>query len=1098
VVEANQCLANMETYRDRTLDSMCRAFIHYEDLVRSALLNYTKLEQELVAHVPEDISNVEEGIKKYSLGSQLIDTIRSHTDASQSNVENDSVSPPESSSSYSRFVFEPFSSNVGRKRSASDLDLTREENETQLRLYSVTDPIPFASPSRKSGGLAFFTAKITNMVTGSKDSDTEPSSRKNLAIPDKTPVLRPPGQRKKRPSSIAGPVVDGIRVNEESLAALGSGIAEPSPGRSPGFQVLKGFKDQFKDAVHLTQLGQRSPRKRTGLSRRPTFFGVDLCRQLRVTGRPVPLLVSKCVEELNERGLNTQGLYRVPAAQSKIKDLCRRFETDAEGVDLSDTPPHVLASVLKFYLRQLPQPLLTYKLYPQFVSISKKWQAAQTNRMLHRSPKIHRSQRALSQSFEATGSPLTQQSIEEKKAAMPRSTSQGIFQHHAIHFDSPEREDKAKEEETDPLVAELRGIVDQLSKPHYATAAALIDHLKKVAANEMVNQMNASNLAIVFGPNILRPRENEASLSTLTDMQHQLKAVEMLILHSEVFDTKQYADDADTKGYTEDIHADDSSDDDQLIIKPRLRRHSTADILSSPPPNPGTPPLRKRQSMTELEDLFSAVADANKQRLNAQRTQFAFEVETEGDVSETSKEEQQRAKYADEFKALQTKLFGRTSSSSPDTYQVISPETDQQPKDLESSDTYLPLPGVVDDDQDGTIKRLSPPTRLSPLSHSLVEHFNVNIRMATSPSSSLMNQVMREAAKAAQSITASGKLSQCSFALGNESSPEEKRRVKSQSPISSPVIRAPARRSESDIVRLAVNITDNQSARRLQSSDDDDDDDEESSVLELLITGSPQSKSGQNRCFVSAATVARRMHTTTLEEDIKRGASDHTHTCTATITPSESKGLGQSSSLASLREDISGLMQRFDEEISVLGTPPGSPAFIRRRHRAQIKKKKAKSSDDLVPNTVEEKPIDSAVQSLDSLLSTSEELLASPLATEPESLQSKSSSLPRPIIKVSSEEEQDCLVQVKTDWRADESADSVVTTVDSSHPIRSELNSDVTMSSTLDSNRDRDRDRDRGRDTRQRHRDRQTDRQADGQTDRQTDIKKNLQSFPIN
>ena len=415
--------------------------------------------------------------------------------------------------------------------------------------------------------------------------------------------------------------------------------------------------------------------------------------------------------------------------------------------------------------------------------------------------------------------------------------------------------------------------------------------------------------------------------------------------------------------------------------------------------------------------------------------------------SETPKEER-RERYANEFRALQTELLGRTSSCSPDICRVTSPEIHRQPRDVEGSVPVLSLPGAVDDDQNTSMKRLSPPTRLSPLSHSLVEHFNINIRMATSPSSSLMNEVMREAARAAQSTNiASKRLSQYAFPSEKEDSPE--RRARSQSPVSSPVIRTPARRSESDIVRLAVNITDGQPARGSQSSEDDD----ESSVLELLITGSP--RSGQNRCFVSAATVARRMHTTTLEEDIKKGASDHTHTCTATLTPSESKGMEQSSSsLASLREDISGLMQRFDEQISVLETPPGSPAFVRRRHRAQMKKKKAKSSDNLVTKPIEEQPLDSVVQSLDSLLSTSEELLTSPLPTEPGIGTSS-----HPVIKVSAEEEKDQVVQVKTDWRADESVDSVVgsdTAVDITHPVSSDLTSDVTMGLSLDRDRDRD------------------------------------------
>lgn len=53
--------------------------------------------------------------------------------------------------------------------------------------------------------------------------------------------------------------------------------------------------------------------------------------------------------------------------KSKVEKLCQAFENGAELVDLTDIHPNVIANVLKLYLRQLPEPLLTFCLYNEFV-----------------------------------------------------------------------------------------------------------------------------------------------------------------------------------------------------------------------------------------------------------------------------------------------------------------------------------------------------------------------------------------------------------------------------------------------------------------------------------------------------------------------------------------------------------------------------------------------------------------------------------------------------------------------------------------------------------------------------------------------------------
>nr|KAG5688330.1 hypothetical protein BaRGS_027872 [Batillaria attramentaria] len=66
-----------------------------------------------------------------------------------------------------------------------------------------------------------------------------------------------------------------------------------------------------------------------------------------------------------------QGIYRVSGVKSKVESLCRRFDLNPELVDLEEVHPNIISNVLKLYLRQLPEPLLTFRLYADFIHLAK-------------------------------------------------------------------------------------------------------------------------------------------------------------------------------------------------------------------------------------------------------------------------------------------------------------------------------------------------------------------------------------------------------------------------------------------------------------------------------------------------------------------------------------------------------------------------------------------------------------------------------------------------------------------------------------------------------------------------------------------------------
>ncbi|XP_072107645.1 rho GTPase-activating protein 18 isoform X2 [Mobula birostris] len=110
--------------------------------------------------------------------------------------------------------------------------------------------------------------------------------------------------------------------------------------------------------------------KETGL------FGVPLSLLLehdhkKVPGTKVPLIIQKLISHIEEEGLNTEGILRIPGLASRIKCLCEELEAKFyEGtVNWGQVQQHDAASILKLFIRELPHPLVTLEYLDAFLTV---------------------------------------------------------------------------------------------------------------------------------------------------------------------------------------------------------------------------------------------------------------------------------------------------------------------------------------------------------------------------------------------------------------------------------------------------------------------------------------------------------------------------------------------------------------------------------------------------------------------------------------------------------------------------------------------------------------------------------------------------------
>ena len=99
------------------------------------------------------------------------------------------------------------------------------------------------------------------------------------------------------------------------------------------------------------------------------MFGVPLEEQ-QCTSAGVPLLMHKCIEFIEDDGVDLVGLYRVNGRAKQIDDLILQFDQGCKALVLDPETFSVqdVSGVLKRFLRALPHPLLTEELYPAFMA----------------------------------------------------------------------------------------------------------------------------------------------------------------------------------------------------------------------------------------------------------------------------------------------------------------------------------------------------------------------------------------------------------------------------------------------------------------------------------------------------------------------------------------------------------------------------------------------------------------------------------------------------------------------------------------------------------------------------------------------------------
>ncbi|XP_041916111.1 breakpoint cluster region protein isoform X1 [Alosa sapidissima] len=141
-------------------------------------------------------------------------------------------------------------------------------------------------------------------------------------------------------------------------------------------QTLQG-KDWQRTVIPMNgievKLSMKFTSREFSLKRMPScrelgVFGVKISAVTKRERSKVPYIVRQCLEEIERRGMEEVGIYRVSGVATDIQALKTAFDTNNKDVSvmMSEMDVNAIAGTLKLYFRELPEPLFTDELYPNF------------------------------------------------------------------------------------------------------------------------------------------------------------------------------------------------------------------------------------------------------------------------------------------------------------------------------------------------------------------------------------------------------------------------------------------------------------------------------------------------------------------------------------------------------------------------------------------------------------------------------------------------------------------------------------------------------------------------------------------------------------
>lgn len=223
----------------------------------------------------------------------------------------------------------------------------------------------------------------------------------------------------------------------------------------------------------------------------PALFGSDLEARCEYENRIIPGIVTRCIAEVEARGMRVEGIYRKSGGSGQVKSVQAGFEKDpAHDVSDPDLEIHAVTSALKQYFRKLPVPLITYDVYEALLDAGGGGGASGTG------------------SGAGLGAGAGVGAVAGAGAGAPPL-------------------------DKDRQAIALRQAVAELPEHHRGCLEYLVRHLVRVMRLDKDNLMTPLNLAVVFAPTIMRPLSIEREM---TDVLAQRAAVQALLeQHEAVF-----------------------------------------------------------------------------------------------------------------------------------------------------------------------------------------------------------------------------------------------------------------------------------------------------------------------------------------------------------------------------------------------------------------------------------------------------------------------------------------------------------------------------------------------------------------------------------